>query len=693
MPTYHFSLRLVCVALALACSQVQADRGVDTSSGEVPLVPAVFAHAAPVLDGKLDDSLWADASMLDDLHCKALDRAPTEPTTIWLAQDSTHMYFAARMYDDRPDQIRMEVTQRNSNLWPDDFIAVYLDVQDQHRYDGAYVFRVNPRGTQDEYIPDGSAGKTEWVGDWQAVARMDSLGWTVEFAVPFSLFNHKPGRHTVGLWIERHHARIDEWASWPNMGARWDRTKTGDWTGVLWPSQNRKPVFMPYVVGQSSGSDPGGYLGLDMKYTTQGGATFVATANPDFQNVENDILGLDFSYSERQQSDSRPFFTDGRKYLPESWMFYSNRVEQVIAGGKGFGQLGDHRLGLIGAYDRQKVTHTAGLWYWQPVSRLEIENKFAWRHGPEGVEPPDEDDPYATDNLVAVSVIKKSRPSGNGSEYYRVQGGLTHTVEDAGDVRDGYDLEASYERWAGAGELNVWLRGRQISSGFAAINGLLGPEDANQRDVVLGLETWVEHDRKWFRKGGVWSEARNSVRLDNSLYRRYAQVGLWTLVVNGSGFWTEIREENRPPHHDRTLSLGLWWRETHAHTDGGGDLKIGRVGGAGYLLVSARQGIRLGESVSLGVRAQYRRRDLPAGHEDRLEGGIEQQYQTMTTAQYDITPEKAVSGRLIRSHEGWNGYVSYRQIVRRGMDLFVIVGDPSADTWTNRVALKAMVVL
>lgn len=27
------------------------------------------------------------------------------------------------------------------------------------------------------------------------------------------------------------------------------------------------------------------------------------------------------------------------------------------------------------------------------------------------------------------------------------------------------------------------------------------------------------------------------------------------------------------------------------------------------------------------------------------------------------------------------------------MDLFLIVGDPSAEEWTNRVALKAMIVL
>jgi hypothetical protein len=65
----------------------------------------------------------------------------------------------------------------------------------------------------------------------------------------------------------------------------------------------------------------------------------------------------------------------------------------------------------------------------------------------------------------------------------------------------------------------------------------------------------------------------------------------------------------------------------------------------------------------------------------------------MGTLQYDVTAECAVSGRLIYSHEGVNGYCSYREMVRKGLDLFLIVGDPSADRWTKRIAVKAMFVV
>jgi hypothetical protein len=59
----------------------------------------------------------------------------------------------------------------------------------------------------------------------------------------------------------------------------------------------------------------------------------------------------------------------------------------------------------------------------------------------------------------------------------------------------------------------------------------------------------------------------------------------------------------------------------------------------------------------------------------------------------DLTTEPAISGRIARTSDGTNGYVTYRQTLRRGVDLFLIGGDPSADTWAKRVALKAVFVL
>jgi hypothetical protein len=37
-----------------------------------------------------------------------------------------------------------------------------------------------------------------------------------------------------------------------------------------------------------------------------------------------------------------------------------------------------------------------------------------------------------------------------------------------------------------------------------------------------------------------------------------------------------------------------------------------------------------------------------------------------------------------------NFYLSYRQRVRKGMDLLLVAGDPNADEWVSRLAVKAL---
>ena len=54
----------------------------------------------------------------------------------------------------------------------------------------------------------------------------------------------------------------------------------------------------------------------------------------------------------------------------------------------------------------------------------------------------------------------------------------------------------------------------------------------------------------------------------------------------------------------------------------------------------------------------------------------------------DLTDEKSLGSRLLTGDLGTNFYMSYRQAVRAGTDLFVILGDPNADHTESRLAVK-----
>ena len=65
-------------------------------------------------------------------------------------------------------------------------------------------------------------------------------------------------------------------------------------------------------------------------------------------------------------------------------------------------------------------------------------------------------------------------------------------------------------------------------------------------------------------------------------------------------------------------------------------------------------------------------------------------YQAVLTMSYDLTDEKCVSARVIRRDAGTTVFLGYRQVVRRGMDAYVIVGDPDPDRtgFARRAAFK-----
>jgi hypothetical protein len=66
------------------------------------------------------------------------------------------------------------------------------------------------------------------------------------------------------------------------------------------------------------------------------------------------------------------------------------------------------------------------------------------------------------------------------------------------------------------------------------------------------------------------------------------------------------------------------------------------------------------------------------------------QYQHIATFNYDFTPERGLSGRVVAQTGSTNGYVAYRQSGYGGVEKWVIVGDPNARKFTSRLAVKVV---
>jgi hypothetical protein len=132
---------------------------------------------------------------------------------------------------------------------------------------------------------------------------------------------------------------------------------------------------------------------------------------------------------------------------------------------------------------------------------------------------------------------------------------------------------------------------------------------------------------------------------------------------------------------DARLSFG--WRSNDTFRRGNLALVRGVRTGGDYSYVSLTQRFRPREALSLSVAGEYS--SLAPPSPDAFHG-----YQTVLTASYDLTPEKSIAARLIARDAGVSAYLAYRQVVRRGTDVYVIVGDPDPERtgFTRRLAVK-----
>jgi hypothetical protein len=86
-------------------------------------------EAPPVIDGKLDDAVWAAAPGIDDFHQTSPgDGTPsTERTVVRVAYDDEYLYIAANLLDSEPSAIQAKQMIQGKLFHSDDRFWVTID--------------------------------------------------------------------------------------------------------------------------------------------------------------------------------------------------------------------------------------------------------------------------------------------------------------------------------------------------------------------------------------------------------------------------------------------------------------------------------------------------------------------------------------------------------------------------------------
>jgi hypothetical protein len=624
-------------------------------------IRAVRLSPPPEIDGDLSDLCWKQAARAERFTDVLYGGAVADQTVVSLGYDARNIYVAFHAYDSQPQSIVARQTKRGVFPRGDDFVAITLDPFHTHKSADRSRFVVNPLGTQFAQLGGGRGTKLEWEGKWQAAARIGVDGWTVEMAIPWSILNYPAvnGPITCGINFDRFQQRTKIHSWWSNIGPQEFAELDGHWVGVQFPPFRPRLSLLPYVSpGWQEQSGRSLRSGLDLRDALTPSLTLVGTLNPDFANVEEAVEGIDFSYGERFVPDRRPFFQEGASiYHSEGetgQYFYSGRIGNFATGLNLYGKLTPKdTLGVLAALD---LGHRAD---WILRGRHEL-------------------DPTSGINFALIN-----RDDELLTNRVLVLGG--------GSRRGFWNVDAS---WAGS-----WLNGRASGSTATAHFVYESPrwyaevtphyirpdfrDDLGFIDFTdfKGVNTYLTYSTEWrrgpLRRLSVDAATKDSDHYDGRLFRQERRLSADVLShsdialhlgwdggrfeqFNDSVFSFQVTPQASDPF--RTFGVGFSW---------------GRRAGAPYSFLTPGVTWRFGAKLTLGLASSI------LHHQ-----GDQQQH--ILTFNHDFSPRHGIAGRIVAETGGTNGYLSYRRSGYGGVETFLILGDPNARRFRQRLALKVI---
>jgi hypothetical protein len=379
-------VRPACAALWLVLAAVPDVANAESASTGDSAWVAGRAAQPPRIDGNLGDEPWTAATPYDGFFrvFPPGSQAPTERTEVRFLVDDRTLYVSVLCLDREPSSIDVNVGKRDAVSTAADSVSLYLDSRHDHL--NAVFFTVSAGGSvEDGLITGDNVVTRDWDGVWEAATSVREDGWAAELAIPLRLLSFEGGKPQLwGVGVQRVHPRTHETQrSQPILrqsnafvsrlghlalpevtpGADWDLTPYVA-TRLAFAPASRDPLKPLPRIGYPSAD-----VGLDFKASVANDTRIVATLNPDFGQVEADVVSLNLTTQELFYPERRPFFTEGLALFqptgadqaPQRLVaFYTRRVgaeAPILAAAKVTGVAGSVQFGAVEA-----LTYDA----WQP---------------------------------------------------------------------------------------------------------------------------------------------------------------------------------------------------------------------------------------------------------------------------------------------------------------------------------------
>lgn len=514
------------------------------------------------IDGVLEKGEWADAIRVD-LHVET-NPAENQPapvrTTAFLIEDGENLYVAFDAEDPDPGAIRAYLRDRDS-AWDDDHVGIVLDTYNDERR--AFQFFANPLGVQmDKIHSDVNSGgnrrgsDASWDAIWESAGQINDTGYVVEMRIPLSQlrFPSVDGGKTWGYDVLRQYPR-DRTRRLANNPQDRNRScylcQVGKLHGLDGSEPSRDIEVVPTLTAsRAETSDDPGFVplssgdtqvdgGLTMRWGITPDLTANLAINPDFSQIESDVLQLDVNNRFALFfPEKRPFFLEGADYFATPMdAVFTRTVSDPEVGVKLTGKRGDHTFGFFMTEDAETNLLFPGAFDSDSETFDMSNTALVGRYN------------YGFANTSSLGVLVTAR---DGEGYNNIVGGFDgrwkisdqHSIEFQYLTSDTeYPLAAAIEfdqpltSFSGDGtKVRYEFRSRDWfantgyndrSSGFRADSGFISKVGGRGLGGAVG-RIWHGGEENW------WSRIRASIHVDH-----------------------EVDEDDRLLNHENVLRVGF----------------------------------------------------------------------------------------------------------------------------------------
>ncbi|MBG6186273.1 DUF5916 domain-containing protein [Flavobacterium sp. CAN_S2] len=286
------------------------------------------------IDGKINEQIWESASIASDFIMFEPDNGKPisndKKTEVKVLYDNDAIYISAMLYDNEPNKIQKEITNRDV-FGVSDHFSVYINGFNDGQQD--FRFFVSAAGVQMDCLATEDYEDFTWDAIWDSEVTITEFGWVVEMKIPYAALRFsKADKQTWGLNFMREIKRDVQKYTWNRIDTKIGAVipQAGILQGIESIQTPTRLFLIPYTSAYYQQSDIGSdrtfKAGLDIKYGINDSFTLDAILVPDFGQTKFDNAILNLLPFEQRFEENRPFFTEGTDLFSKGGLLYSRRI-------------------------------------------------------------------------------------------------------------------------------------------------------------------------------------------------------------------------------------------------------------------------------------------------------------------------------------------------------------------------------